>query len=79
MKEIQVNSPDNVFIRYTILPKILHSFIEDQDINGDIKWPREKINKSSGGFYSLEKPKTSYSDNNIKHAIWVTCWNATYW
>lgn len=72
------NSTEKAY-KYLIFPKILHTYIQEQDSENKITWNNSKMVTNKFSAHSLEKPKVSYSPINIKEVIWITLWIATYW
>jgi hypothetical protein len=72
------NSTEEAY-KYIIFPKVLHSYIQEQDSNNKITWSKNKMVGNKFSVSSIEKPKVSYSPVNIKEVIWITLWIASYW
>jgi hypothetical protein len=71
---------ETAFYRYLYFPKMLQSISANYTILAGLHWPTETLKSSKIGFLrDIFNPEQWFTHENIKDAIWLTCWIGTYW
>ena len=66
--------------RYAYIPRLLNGLCNWVKVIKNINWPPISLQPASvGSLHDIFNPKEIYTWENIKDALWLSCWIGAYW